>query len=462
MLARVDLLADFLLRSSVSALLLSMVATLAMIATRQPGRRLVIARAAMAALLCIAPLSALELVPRASVLEVLEPILPPSPSSAPVEPREARQETAVVRWEPVFLAFYAAGLLWGVGGLAVGLIGSAWLKRHAEQAEAPVLGLRDELANLARIRPPDVRFSRRISRPILIGSRRPCIILPSALDREANSSVLRLVILHECCHLRGCDPCFSLLAHVTRTVWFLLPTVWWICAQMRLDQEFLADRFASEVFGPDFSYAKSLVDLAEPGGASRRGGGGRALLPRILMLVRCPFALEKSPPFWWRLAMVPGISVVAILALSLTPGRVSSAVTGANQRLADRSSHGSFQLERLTFRAEPGVGSPQTLTLPVVLPEEFDLSIEVLTTLADLPRFRIAGCALSVPRPESITGAAERWLLVRLARRGGTVAASVDSKPVQCDFERVGRSERLTLRSPAGRSAAFQSLRLSW
>jgi hypothetical protein len=245
-------------------------------------------------------------------------------------------------------------------------------------------------------------------------------------------------------------------------LWFLLPTVWWICAQMRLDQEFLADRFASEVFGPDFSYAKSLVDLAEPGGASRRGGGGRALLPRILMLVRCPFAIEKAPPFWWRFAMVPGISVVAILALSLTPGRVSTAVTEANQRRADRSPHGSFQLERLALQAEPGAGSPLALILPVVLPEEFDLSVEVLTTAAELSKFRIAGCGLSLPNAESPTGESERWHLLRLARRGGTVAASVDARPVKCEFAQNGRSERLTLRSPAGRSAAFRSLRLSW
>jgi hypothetical protein len=245
-------------------------------------------------------------------------------------------------------------------------------------------------------------------------------------------------------------------------VWFLLPTVWWICAQMRLDQEYLVDRFASDAFGPDFSYAKSLVELAEPGGASRRGGGGRALLPRVLMLVRCPFAIEQTPPFWWRLSMVPVISVAALLAISLTPGNLGNAVTETNRGRVDRSSHGSFQMDRLTFRADPGAGSSHAMTLPVLLPEEFDLSVEILTTAADLPKFRIAECALSLPRPVATGGAAEHWLLVHLARHAGNVAASVDSRPVPCDSERIGRSERLTLQSPAGRSAAFRSLRLSW
>ena len=94
---------------------------------------------------------------------------------------------------------------------------------------------------------------------------------------------------------------------------------------MHLDHEFLADRHAALGFGAPETYASSLVALAAPGPArigararpspeapSPAGSAGSPLFQRILMLVACPFRVERRPPAWWRWSL-------SILVLLLTP-----------------------------------------------------------------------------------------------------------------------------------------------
>lgn len=463
MVASVDRVMDFWLKAGVSGLIISAIATLAMISTRQPVRRLAIARWTLVALLCVPPLTFLDVGPTLSLTAPLRHFAPPLPSTAVgwSEDRD-RGDFPYRRWlRPALLAGYASGLLWGFGTLVAGMVGAEWLRLRSEEAEPPVRTLRDEISRLAGIRPPDLRFSRWAPRPLLYGLRRPCIVLPHVFDRDEGSPTLRLVILHECCHLRGGDPCFSLLANVARIVWFPLPTVWWICAQMRLDQEFQADRLASQVFGPDFSYAKSLVELAEPGGATRRGGGGRALMPRVMMLVRCPFRVEPRPPLWWRASLIPGFALLTVLATSVSfVDAQPSDHTQPGPRPTDPGGT-LFQLDRLTVAPELSSSIDQVTILPALLPSEFDLTLEVLTSLRELPLYRFAGYTIEPEAVRNDAGGEEQWFRVRIAQRGGTGSAWINDRSAPCRRRPGSRNDRLALRSPPQRAARYRSLTLS-
>jgi beta-lactamase regulating signal transducer with metallopeptidase domain len=461
MLAPVDRWVELALDAGLAGLLLSIVATIAMILTRQPGRRLAIARWSLVGLLCIPPLTTLHVVPSLSLRATLRALVPPEvpgPSTGREQaPRDRSRPASVFRavsWPTAALGVYAAGLTWGLASFLAGLAGAQWLRKLSEEAEPEVRALADELARLAGIRPPEIRFSRRVSRPVLFGLRNPCIILPHDFDRDPSSPALRLAILHECGHLRSCDPCFSALAHLTRIVGFVLPTVWWMCAQMRLDQEFQADRFAAEVFGPEFSYAKSLVALAEPGGVSREGGGGRALLPRVLMLVRCPFRIEPRPPLWWRLAIVPVIALMTVLATSLT---WSDAAPPNPSSPGAKPIRHRFQLASLET-ADVG-DADYVAVLPVVLSRHFDLALDVWASPKVVPRYRFAGYALSIDETDEV----DDWHRVRIASTETGISAWFDGQPVSCRRESgSGDRPRLRLRSPGSRIGRYRNLVVSW
>ena len=64
-------------------------------------------------------------------------------------------------------------------------------------------------------------------------------------------------------------------AKLAQAIWFFLPPIWWIRDQMKLDQEFLADRGAVEQFGTSGRYASTLVDLASSTAPDHRPLGRR-------------------------------------------------------------------------------------------------------------------------------------------------------------------------------------------
>src|SRR5262249_33441099 len=159
----------------------------------------------------------------------------------------------------------------------------------------PTRALYDALPYAGRGRRPRLRVASPLRRPVLVGFFRPAILIPPAMDWPGARERLRLSLLHELAHAERADSRFGLAGSLAQATWFFIPWAWWIRHQMRLDQEFLADRCASFGFGPFSDYASSLVDLADPGPsrqatgpapASRPStlwGAGSALFQRILM-----------------------------------------------------------------------------------------------------------------------------------------------------------------------------------
>jgi hypothetical protein len=239
---------------------------------------------------------------------------------------------------------------------------------------------------------------------------------------------------------------------------------------MKLDQEFLADRRAVDHFGTSGHYASSLVDLAssrgpvvagpEATGSGPAGPGvASALFQRVLMLLKCPFAIEGRTPLWWRWCAASTLVLATVSASCLT-------LSGfAGRDTADpppaRGPARSFRIPQLVIGQGEKDGQPFDLRFR--LPELFRLSLEVMAEPADLPALEVLGHRLGPPCDFGPgPGAYRLWHRVRISRLGGAETVEVDGLPV-ADPARVPRSLTwLTIRPLPGRTTRIRDLDLSW
>ncbi|HEY2157432.1 MAG TPA: M56 family metallopeptidase, partial [Isosphaeraceae bacterium] len=377
-----DLLTTFgarIVDAAIAAAVVSGVLALSMMVTRQPSRRRALARVGVVCTLLVVPLVWLRPFAPLDVLAPVRLILGPSIGAGPISwPSWANHVARVVA--VVLLAAYVAGVAFGLGRIALGGFGAAWIRRnsHAPSDEARLIYA--ALPSTPGRKKPTLRVSGRTTRPVLLGTIRPTILIPPDLDHEDSSEALRLALLHELAHAEACDPWFGLATELASALWFWLPPLRWIGRQMRLDQEFLADRRASDRLGPSSArYASTLVEIAAARDTPRADVGpvpsaGSALLQRVLMLVRCPFPVEVRPPRWWR-ALV-GLATAAVLLLAT--GLTLRARAHQETPPAEPAEIRDVQIPRLTLDAR-GPSAPPT-TLPLRLPMDFDLSFEVVAT----------------------------------------------------------------------------------
>ena len=302
---------------------------------------------------------------------------------------------------------------------------------------------------------PGLRVSSRITRPVLVGVFRSFILIPPAYDeRGFDKESLKIIMLHELAHAAQGDTYFSAAASVAQSLWFFLPFLWWLRAQLRIDQEFLADQNVVMLTGSPAGYATRLVTLATPQKGTDSNGTAAAaslfrserwgysgvhspLLQRVLMLLHCPYPLEPRSPRWWALSaplLVVGLAILSVwISLSLVDRPSLSA--GASS-VADAPA--SFRIAQ--FIAPPqktnSHGRSPYYTLPVLLPPEFVLDVEIQASRAALSRIRLVGLALDSPRPtngaadvhlESSTSVAP-WHQIRVRRHAGQVTLNCGRK----------------------------------
>ena len=216
-----------------------------------------------------------------------------------------------------------AGICWGE---------LAQSSRSTHPSEA-AMAVYESIPSTPGQRRPKLRVVDRIGRPVLVGFLDPIILIPPTVDHPESLEPLRLSLLHELAHAESSDLFFGVFANLAQVFWFMLPPVWWVAARMRIDQEFLADRRAANDFGPLSDYASTLLAFARPGvvlpgarglRADQVVPGGSVLFQRVLMLVRCPFPVERKPPTWWRLGLI-------CLAIPFTIGLASLTFTSGRE-----------------------------------------------------------------------------------------------------------------------------------
>ena len=288
-------------------------------------------------------------------------------------------------------------------------------------------------------------MSGRVQHPVVVGLFHPTILIPLAFDEpDGDPEVLRLSLLHEMAHAAQWDPWFGTIAGLAQIVWFFLPQTWWLRSQLLIDQEFMADRFAATRYGTSSGYAASLVSLAEsrPGPdadheSSGAGSGwigaaksevGSPLAQRVLMLLYCPFRFEATAPRSWSWTLRIMLAMTSIVAACLcVRWPDANAIEhrmkyGTAQSSLPQFRVSDFTVEPLAFSRS---GRALSFVMPVALPTHFELTVEVLSALADLGNVRIAGHALGdtqnstepTDHSPSSSNMVKSWHNVRLVRR---------------------------------------------
>jgi hypothetical protein len=366
-----------------------------------------------------------------------------------------------------YLASAAAGIGWSL----LGTWAMHRLVRSTSPASANARRLYETMPFEGKGRRPGLGVSGRVLRPVLVGGRRPMIVIPVDWDGDEHEpgavDRLRLGMLHELAHAEQRDPAFHWAAGLAQAVWFAIPVAWWLRRQLRVDQEFLADNRAARRFGEaSSSYATSLVDTAAGQTLVDRGAGiggprridpdGSALLKRVAMLVRCPFPVETSATVAWRV----GIPVLAALLL-VVASRVSLEF-GPMVAAEGRSEGSPFPFGLIDLEIGPGM-TDRPLRLPAQLPDRFELTMDLLVDPKILHEIAIAG----VPLMQSGGGSTgrlpgpEAWHRIRLVVEDGEARVWIDDRPGGPIRRAAAPEQWLTISIQPGRSIRIRDLVLS-
>jgi hypothetical protein len=501
----VDRLGGVVLDATLATTALLSLVAVGMLGCRQPARRAGLARSAIFGALALVPLVGLALVPRCDVIGLLRSVgLPRHPllaswrapvahapegdaepaASPPVPLSWIVERSWSGRWPArVLTLFYVTGVALGLAWLVLGYWGLGWLIRRSIEPSDATRALYESLPYRGRGRRPRLRVSPRVRRPVLAGLLRPTILVPLHLDLPEEAEPLRLSLLHELAHAEQGDSWFSLVSSLAQAFWFFLPPLWWIRAQMRLDHEFLADHQAASALGARPNYAASLLDLAAPHtetvpvkgpAAPAIQGTGSALFLRVLMLVRCPFPVERRPPAWWCWSL-PSLIALGTLAISTLTFRLSRPDPGANpgppaaRGLSSAQGKGpqTFRVARLTVDPQRANahGRAPLVELPIRLSEAFELTLSVWGDRETVSASRVAGFRLGPIDPgrkRVDVPDLPCWHVVRLRREDHRVSLWLDDQPIPTPPEPAVPTTWLSVEPPPDTSGYYQNIRLSW
>lgn len=251
-----------------------------------------------------------------------------APAAPALLPSPALTEGAA--WS--LLALSSAGLITRV---AVGLRGRrrlAAIRANASRTTDPALtqAVAVHAARLG-VSPPPVLVSDRIGEPLLVGTRRPAILLPKALADARESAGLALVCAHELAHLRRGDNWRLPVEDALTGLFWLAPPVAALRRRMAAAREAVCDLAALDGAPPRarHDYARLLVDAlranAHPAAQSAFTGRQRSLVEMRLSAILQP-----------RQAASP-----ARLALALALGGALTAATGAGSLALAREAKGA-------------------------------------------------------------------------------------------------------------------------
>jgi beta-lactamase regulating signal transducer with metallopeptidase domain len=198
-------------------------------------------------------------------------------------------------------------LLWW-GSVAVPLVGAVWLLGvgvrlsmiaiQAQRARAllrhgladPGTGVRSLVAELRPAMVPDTAIdvweSARATVPMVLGWRRPVVLLPSGMLELLRTSQLRAVIAHELAHVRRGDYAVNLGQIALESLLFHHPAARWLSGVIRTEREYCCDDVAVAVGRDVADYARALATLEQARGDCHLAvaAGSGTLLDRLQRL----------------------------------------------------------------------------------------------------------------------------------------------------------------------------------
>jgi len=107
-----------------------------------------------------------------------------------------------------------------------------------------------------------IYVSPQVATPVVLGIRRPIVVIPEDMPGELNSGDLTNVLIHECAHIVRRDPWLHLAQQFLGMCWWFHPGVHWVSQKLSQSREELCDNFVLR-HGNAAEFAQTLLDLTE-------------------------------------------------------------------------------------------------------------------------------------------------------------------------------------------------------
>jgi len=223
----------------------------------------------------------------------------------------------------IFLTWAGVALI-GLARVALALWQVRRLKAGSATLDARELGPEIEslLREFGRERRVKLLVTKGLEVPTAVGFFRPAIVLPEWLLEGTPAQELKYIILHELAHLRRRDDWSNLAQQLVRSLFFFLPSVWWIERRLALDREMACDDAVLAHSGTPQGYAECLARVAERSFLRRQLALAQAAVARLRQLTQRvarildPNRKAAQPGHLWRPAIPAVITVAGLFVLS--------------------------------------------------------------------------------------------------------------------------------------------------
>jgi beta-lactamase regulating signal transducer with metallopeptidase domain len=270
-------------------------------------------------------------------------------------PAVSRQSAASISAD---LVAGTAAIIWliGVGVLAVRLAGGWGLTRSIRRRAAAV---EDEgtLATARRLAGElhlssgmTLLQSHQVEAPVVIGWRRPALILPADVTERLSPEMLSAVLTHELAHIQRRDYLANVLQSIVEVLLFFSPAVTWMSRRIREAREYCCDDVAIEKCDDPKHYINALTTLAALGTINPARPVMGAAGPRLITRVRRLLQANVIPRF--SVLRLVGFAV-ALVVLAVSGVRVTTASASRAAELGIRATTASASgAARLGVRGE--------------------------------------------------------------------------------------------------------------
>lgn len=317
----------------------------------------------------------------ASPLAILLPRDEPAPATVSVvesaAPQSVSVETAASPGEPGLhkamdygLSIAPASVLESLA--LVWLLGALWSLARVVAGGRRANGLRDTARHAPELerllgkelpRNASIAFSEAAAGPMVIGLRRPCILVPPGLATALTPAALTDLLHHETAHIRRRDLWVSAVQRLILGLYWWSPFLKLIGARLDLMREMACDERAAVRSGGGRSYAGSLLagvgEARMPGDESallavgvfgHRSGLARRIDGLLDMEAKAP---RRGVRTAWVLVCVAALAAHVGMTLAATPRLGRSTVPTPSSTSAD-AYVSSVQAERLIAAAAAG------------------------------------------------------------------------------------------------------------
>jgi bla regulator protein blaR1 len=191
-------------------------------------------------------------------------------------------------------AVWIAGVAWGAIRLGAEWLRVRRLRRsdvHAVDGETAT-AFASLCAQLCIRRPVALGSSVHAPVPMVLGWRRPLILLPAPATQTLTAGELRAILAHELGHVRRRDDVANLVQAIAELCLFHHPGARWLARRIRTEREYSCDDIAIAATGQPRVYARALAAIEDTrcGSALAVAAASGTLLDRIQRILDQPRA----------------------------------------------------------------------------------------------------------------------------------------------------------------------------